>query len=98
MRSRTEVMAEQEKLFRLLPEVQQRLRHIPAVTNIGIGAKEIGGRTTDDLASQAVCLETVTERGINTGLTTGRVADVLFEGSQILIEDAGLDIPATGCP
>jgi hypothetical protein len=38
--------------------------------------------------AQAVCFETVTKRGINTGLTTGRVTDILFEGSQILIDSA----------
>ena len=43
-------------------------------------------------AAQAVCFETVTKRGINTGLTTGSVVDVLFEGSQILINPTA---PAT---
>jgi hypothetical protein len=44
-------------------------------------------------AAQAVCFETVTKRGINTGLTTGRVIEVLFEGSQILLEPAAPTAP-----
>ncbi|BFU95566.1 MAG: hypothetical protein NTNFB02_22880 [Nitrospira sp.] len=50
MRSRAELMREQAKLLDLLPEVRERLHHIPAITNIGIGAKEVRGKTTDDFA------------------------------------------------
>ncbi len=50
------------------------------------GVNEIEEIGTLTGAANAVCFETVTKRGINTGLTTGRVIDVLFEGSQILIE------------
>ena len=44
------MLQEQNRLLRLLPEAQQRLRHIPAVTHIGIGAKEVGGEITGDFA------------------------------------------------
>lgn len=50
MKSRVELLQEQNRLLRLLPEVRWRLRHIPAITNIGIGAKEVGGEITDDFA------------------------------------------------
>lgn len=39
--------------------------------------------------AQAVCFEDVKKRGKTTELTTGRVTDVLYEGSQILIHPTG---------
>jgi hypothetical protein len=50
MRSRGELLREQNRLLGLLPEVRWRLRHILAITNIGIGAKEVGDEITDDFA------------------------------------------------
>ena len=50
MKSRTSLLAEQNRLIAILPLVRSRLRHIPVITNIGVGAKEIGGRMTDDFA------------------------------------------------
>jgi hypothetical protein len=50
MKSRAELLHEQNRLLQLLPEVRRRLRHIPIVTSIGIGAKEVGGKTTNDFA------------------------------------------------
>ncbi len=57
------------------------------------GVNEVEETGTLTGVAQAVCLETVTKRGINTGLTTGRVIDVLFEGSQILIESIAPTAP-----
>src|ERR1051326_4757669 len=50
MPSRAELAQEQGRLIGLLPEVRDRLGHIPAITNIGIGAKEVRGTTTDEFA------------------------------------------------
>jgi hypothetical protein len=50
MKSRAAVLAEQNRLLSLLPVVRAHLQHIPVITNIGIGAKEVGGRMTDDFA------------------------------------------------
>jgi hypothetical protein len=50
MRSRAGVLEEQQRLLRLLPQVRERLRHIPVITNIGVGAKEVGGQVTDDFS------------------------------------------------
>ena len=44
------MLAEQTRLLQLLPEVRWRLRHIPVITNIGVGAKEIGGEITGEFA------------------------------------------------
>jgi hypothetical protein len=50
MMSRAQVREQQDRYLRLWPEVNWRLRHIPAVRSIGVGAKEIGGEVTHDLA------------------------------------------------
>lgn len=50
MRSRAILLQEQKRLLGLLPEVRWRLRHIAAITNIGVGAKEVGGQVTDEFA------------------------------------------------
>jgi len=39
--------------------------------------------------AQAVCFETLRKRGRTTDITSGNVVDVLYEGSQILIEPVG---------
>ncbi len=50
MRSRDQLLREQNRLLALLPEVKWRLRHVPAITNIGIGAKEVGGEINGEFA------------------------------------------------
>jgi hypothetical protein len=50
MRSRAALLAEQNRLLQLLPEIRWRLRHIPVITNIGVGAKEVGGEITKEFA------------------------------------------------
>src|SRR5687768_5408346 len=48
--SRTRVREEQDRLLRMLPEVRWRLRHIPSITNVGVGAKEVGDEITGEFA------------------------------------------------
>src|SRR5438034_3740883 len=48
--SRTRLREEQDRLLRMLPEVRWRLRHIPSISNIGVGAKEVGGEVTGEFA------------------------------------------------
>ncbi len=50
MRSRAQLRAEQDRLLDLVPDVRSRLRHIPVVHSVGVGAKEVGGEVTDDFA------------------------------------------------
>lgn len=50
MKSRQKVIQQQEQLLRLLPEVRWRLRHIPGIASIGVGAKEVRGDVTFDMA------------------------------------------------
>lgn len=50
MWSRSRALQEQNRLLQLLPAVRSRLAHIPVITNIGIGAKEIGGEITGEFA------------------------------------------------
>ena len=50
MKSRQRVIQQQEQLLRLLPEVRWRLRHIPGIACIGVGAKEVRGDVTSDMA------------------------------------------------
>lgn len=50
MKSRQEIIRKQQQLLRLLPEAQWRLRHIPGILNIGVGAKEVGGEVSSDMA------------------------------------------------
>ncbi len=50
MRSRLRIIEEQDRLLRLLPEARWRLRHIPGIACIGVGAKERGGDPTEELA------------------------------------------------
>ena len=50
MKSRQKVIQQQEQLLRLLPEVRWRLRHIPGISSIGVGAKEVAGEITYDMA------------------------------------------------
>lgn len=50
MKSREFLINEQNKLIELLPEVRWQFRKIPGITNIGIGAKEVGGELTDAFA------------------------------------------------
>lgn len=50
MRSRAALLAEQNRLLSLLPEARARLQHIPVISHIGVGAKEVAGRMTDDFA------------------------------------------------
>lgn len=48
-KSRDQRIAEQSKFLRLVPEVRWRLREIPGVRHVGVGAKEVGGEITDEL-------------------------------------------------
>lgn len=50
MNSRKSIFERQQQLIRLLPEVRWKLRHIPGITSIGVGAKEVGGEITFDMA------------------------------------------------
>jgi hypothetical protein len=50
MKSRASVIAEQNRLLSLVPAVRAQLQHIPVITNIGVGAKEVGGEMTEDFA------------------------------------------------
>src|SRR5262245_61939531 len=50
MRSRAAALAEQNRLLGLLPDVRARLQHIPVISNVGVGAKEVSGQMTDDFA------------------------------------------------
>ncbi len=50
MESRGRRIEEQDRLLRLLPEVRRRLHDVPSITNIGVGAKEVGGEITGDFA------------------------------------------------
>lgn len=49
-RTRRQRIEEQEKFLLLLAEARWRLRRIPGVTHIGVGAKEVGGEVTGDMA------------------------------------------------
>jgi hypothetical protein len=57
------------------------------------GADEVVGIGTLKGAAQAVCFERVRKRGRTTELTTGRVIEVLFEGSQIVVEPTAPTLP-----
>lgn len=48
--ARYRLREEQDRLLRLLPAVRWRLRHIPSISNIGVGAKEVGGEVTGEFA------------------------------------------------
>jgi hypothetical protein len=50
MKSRAQRIAEQDKLLRLVPEVRWRLKDVPGVRHIGVGAKEVGGQITNEFA------------------------------------------------
>lgn len=50
MKSRKQRIERQDRLLRLMPEVRWRLRHIPGIHAIGLGAKEVAGEVTDDWA------------------------------------------------
>jgi len=50
MSSRRQVIERQNQLLRLLPEVRWRLRHVPGIQNVGVGAKETGGGVTREFA------------------------------------------------
>lgn len=50
MKSRQAIFELQEQLIRLLPEAQWRLRHIPGISSVGVGAKEVGGEVTFEMA------------------------------------------------
>jgi hypothetical protein len=50
MKARRRIIERQQQLIRLLPEVRWRLRHIPGISSIGVGAKEVGGEVTFDMA------------------------------------------------
>jgi hypothetical protein len=50
MKSRARLLQEQGRLLKLLPGVVRRLRHIPGITNIGVGAKEVAGEITGEFA------------------------------------------------
>ena len=50
MNSRKNIFERQQQLIRLLPEVRWQLRHIPGITSVGVGAKEVRGEVTFDMA------------------------------------------------
>jgi len=50
MKSRRTIFERQQQFIRLLPEVRWRLRHIPGISSIGVGAKEVRGEVTSDMA------------------------------------------------
>ena len=50
MRSRQVLIEEQEKLLRLYREAEWRLMKLPGVVGVGVGAKEVGGRITEEFA------------------------------------------------
>lgn len=88
-------------MLRLLPEARWRLRHIPGISNIGVGAKEVGGEVTFDMAFRVYVDRKLPNdeliaawripkriRGINT--------DVLPRSKTEMLADAGKYRPLKG--
>lgn len=101
MKSRQRIIQQQEQLLRLLPEVRWRLRHIPGISSIGVGAKEVGGDVTFDMAYRIYVEQKLPNddlpaawriperiRGINT--------DVLPRSSTEMLTDDGKYRPLKG--
>jgi len=101
MKSRQRVIQQQEQLLRLLPEVRWRLRHIPGISSIGVGAKEVRGDVTFDMAYRIYVEQKLPNddlpaawriperiRGINT--------DVLLRSSTEMLTDGGKHRPLKG--
>jgi hypothetical protein len=101
MLSRQKILHQQNHMLRLLPEVRWRLRHIPGISNIGVGAKEVGGEVTFDMAfrvyvdrklpnDELIAAWRIPERirGINT--------DVLPLSKTEMLADAGKYRPLKG--
>ena len=49
-KTRSQRIEEQDKFLRLWAEARWRLRGIPGVTHVGVGAKEVGGEVTGEMA------------------------------------------------
>ena len=101
MKSRQRVIQQQEQMLRLLPEVRWRLRHIPGISSIGVGAKEVRGDVTFDMAYRVYVEQKLPNddlpaawriperiRGINT--------DVLLHSSTEMLTDGGKHRPLKG--
>lgn len=82
-------------MLRLLPEARWRLRHIPGISSIGVGAKETGGEVTFEMAfrvyveqklplDQLLAAWRIPERirGFSTDVLTRSVTDVLADDGK----------------
>lgn len=57
MKTREERIARQKELLELRDRVQSRLMAIPGVRSVGVGLKEVGGKTTDEIVFRVYVTE-----------------------------------------
>jgi hypothetical protein len=101
MKSRQEVLQEQNQMLRLLPEARWRLRHIPGITSIGVGAKEVGGEVTFEMAfrvyvDQKLPMDQLTAAWRIPERIRGIPTDVLRRSATEMLADAGKYRPLKG--
>jgi hypothetical protein len=101
MKSRQRVIQQQEQLLRLLPEVRWRLRHIPGISSIGVGAKEVGGDVTSDMAYRIYVEQKIPKDDLPAAWRIpermrGIYTDVLLRSSTEVLTDDGKHRPLKG--